>query len=58
VSQLRAADLRDLRLAGRPVVEAGMARTHLAITVKLVHGVHTRGSLEGTPADAASRVTC
>lgn len=28
-------------LAGRIVVEAGVARTHLAITVELVHGVHT-----------------
>jgi hypothetical protein len=27
-------------LAGRLVVEAGVARTHLAITVELVHGVH------------------
>jgi hypothetical protein len=42
VSQLRAADLRGLRLAAdRLVVEAGVARTHLAITVELVHGVHT-----------------
>jgi hypothetical protein len=31
---------RDL-LAGRLVVEARVARTHLAITVELVHGVHT-----------------
>jgi hypothetical protein len=28
-------------LAGRVVVEARVARTHLAITVELVHGVHT-----------------
>ena len=28
-------------LAGRLVVEARLARTHLAITVELVHGVHT-----------------
>ena len=28
-------------LAGRLVVEAGVARTHLAITAELVHGVHT-----------------
>lgn len=29
-------------LAGRLMVEAGVARAHLAITVELVHGVHTR----------------
>ena len=28
-------------LAGRLVVEARVARTHLAITVELVHGMHT-----------------
>jgi hypothetical protein len=28
-------------VAGRLVVEARVARTHLAITVELVHGVHT-----------------
>jgi hypothetical protein len=28
-------------LAGRLAVEARLARTHLAITVELVHGVHT-----------------
>jgi hypothetical protein len=28
-------------LAARLVVEAGVARTHLAITVELVHGMHT-----------------
>jgi hypothetical protein len=28
-------------MTGRLVVEARVARTHLAITVELVHGVHT-----------------